>query len=1217
MASLKFILGTALVDHQAALVDDLATQLAAHPTDRFFYLVPNHIKFSSEIDVLSQLKRRQGTALYAQSQVQVLSFSRLAWFLLRDQPAFTAPRVSPTGLTMLTAAVIKQFKPAELGLFAKESQHPGFIQELTKQFVELRNANVAPDDYQQIREKSQQWAKDHHLPVAFDDKLAVLFKLYAAFVDKLGDQLETPAIYDLLVKALNEGDFSDTHFYLDRYNAQFLAKEEQVVEAMIRNGAATTVSLVLDRPWRGTSLPPVSDLFCQPGLIYHRLFQYATSQGVLVEPDAFAPILRVPADFAGIERWLAATSNFTTPDPAPTVGDHLHFFTAPTRVAELNRVAATIRQLVASGDYRYRDFLVLTRHLDGYEAMLAPVFAAHEVPVFNDNDRPMKTHPLVTLIAGLFQLYWGNYQLADLMQVLKTDLLVPKGVAAADFRRALTLTENWALKYGKSGPTWLGTRPFTYTPNLKLDQVSPEVREVEEERRAQLKLVKDYVKGQLAPLFGRLKQASTGREAAGALFTFLVDQGVPDQLAAWQTRAVDQGDLSLSQEPEQVWQLLCQLLDEYVLTMGDDAAGYSLHNFRDLLLVGFETATYSQIPSTLDQVLVSESGITQTEHRKVVFLIGATDDVMPETKLAPGLLADDERQALSASLAPGQYLPVSGLSRVANEPFLNYLAMLTARDQLYLSAPRLADEDDPAGLSPYLTGLAAYFKRPIENYPATARPAAAFADLRPFVSAPAATRTSFIRARRIGQDDKEPFARGWRLILTYLNEQALGPRLTLEYHYKNEPQSLPPALATQLFGQLDPQQAAARARTLQAGEVPAELGTRNTLLASVSQLQTYYQNPYEYFLRYGLKLKERAEYEITPADSGTFYHDALANFITRTKDRGLKDLSPAALTAETTAALTWAHQQQTRFALEPDQPDYHRLRYQLGQLDRLAATMIRVLFNQAQVSGASPAAAERAFGRGAWPALTYPLGDGHQVLLRGRVDRIDHLPVADRQYQLVIDYKSSNRSFDLVKAASGLDLQLVTYLAALKQHSADPLAGAFYLHLNDPVVSLRGRTKNWGDYERFEHRYQGLVLDDPELLRLLDQGIGQDKAGLLLRAGFKKKTGQITASQGSALFTPAELDWLLNHNRDLITAAARAIFAGEIDLAPYRYTSGSTTETGLTLGKVANPYLPIFAFDNVLDQDKFREIKLTEAAFKEQMQADIADDGKEDDNGKL
>ena len=56
MSSLKFILGTAAYDHQAGLLAEMKQQLAADPKGEFFYLVPNHIKFATEIEVLNRLK---------------------------------------------------------------------------------------------------------------------------------------------------------------------------------------------------------------------------------------------------------------------------------------------------------------------------------------------------------------------------------------------------------------------------------------------------------------------------------------------------------------------------------------------------------------------------------------------------------------------------------------------------------------------------------------------------------------------------------------------------------------------------------------------------------------------------------------------------------------------------------------------------------------------------------------------------------------------------------------------------------------------------------------------------------------------------------------------------------------------------------------------------------------------------------------------------------
>lgn len=131
-------------------------------------------------------------------------------------------------------------------------------------------------------------------------------------------------------------------------------------------------------------------------------------------------------------------------------------------MAELNRVATKIRQLVATGQYRYRDFLVVTRHLDGYQTMLEPIFSRHQIPVFNDNQRPMATSPLATFTAALFKVLKDYYQEADVMELLKTGLLVPEtpeelqqeGRAKRNpntFMTAVYRTENYCLKFGKGG----------------------------------------------------------------------------------------------------------------------------------------------------------------------------------------------------------------------------------------------------------------------------------------------------------------------------------------------------------------------------------------------------------------------------------------------------------------------------------------------------------------------------------------------------------------------------------------------------------------------------------------------------------------------------------------------------------------------------------------------------------------------------------------------
>ena len=1240
MSILNFVLGPASKDHQKTMVHQLHDQLVAHPDDRFFFLVPNHIKFSTEIDVLKELRALgQPSAIYAQSQVQVLSFTRLAWFLLRDEPDYQIPRISKVGMTMLVAKIVRELADDDLKMFAKEAHRYGFIQDLTDQLIELQNANIDPSDHDAIVERIQDWASQHHQTVsnAFQDKLGVLFKVYASFQAGLTNRLNSTAIYQQLTKRLNQGDFSHTHFFLNRYNSQFSAMEEQVVEAMIKNAASTTVGLVLDRPYRGSTLPDSNNLFYQTGMQYHRLAEFANqTPGVTLGEDQVAPITRVSDDLIGVEEWMRAQAQFVTPEPLTQQARAVQFFTAPTRVAELQRVATKIRQLVASGEYRYRDFLILTRHLDGYTTMLKPVFDANEIPVFNDNDRPMANHPLVTLLEALFNIMDRYFQLPDVLQLLKTGLVVPseKGddgrahYPATKFMAAVYTTENWCLKYGKTGHAWLDQQRWEFTPNVDQNVLAanPELEQREQSQTQQINWVKQVIRDQVAPLVKQLQNATDGAGAAKILYQGLVNLGVDRQLQRWAEESTKRGQMDLAEQPQQVWNTLCNLLDEYVAVLGVSGT-FDLAEFAEIIQVGFQTATYSQIPSTMDQVLVSETGIVQTDQRKVVFMIGSTDDVMPEVKISEGLLSDPDKELLSNGLADDQFLPTSGMQRVDNEPLVNYLGMLSGQEKLYLSAPLMGSDEDHLAISPYLKGLAQYFgvwdddsQQLRDDLPFAPTPRANYAAIKPFIGAPAATLSNYIQVERTARNDGQTLSAGWRNISREMNHERLG-WLKSSLNYQNTTTQLSPELAAQLYGHLDPDVLKAAAEARQAGqefdwsEVSDEQ-RHNTLATSVSQLQTFYQNPYEYFLKFGLNLQKREELEITNANSGTFYHDAMEALIRLLKQDHLQlaKLADDQLAVYVAKAIDWAFGRQPSVVELAD--NYQRIAYQKRHLEGVVLTMARVLRNQAQYSAAKAITTEQKFGhvgllddrqdtQPSYRALVYETSIHNQkvdqpdrqrkVYLRGRIDRVDAVRSDQQDYLTVVDYKSANKAFDLVDAYEGLDLQMLTYLNNLQANLdiANPdrkttVAGALYLHLFNPNYPYKEIIKGKPEItELKKHEFKGILLDNDDVLRQLDEGLAAAKPDpLVLGLSYTKTKDLIKAKKGSLLVNPAQLSQLLAKNRQLIIDAAQQIFSGNVALKPFRRDQ----KTGLDY----SDYLDIYHFDNLLDQDKYREITMTD-----------------------
>lgn len=1222
MSSLQFVVGPAYKDHERELIRQLKQDMVKFPDDQFFYLVPNHIKFSTEIRVLQRLREASAKKdVYAQSRLQILSFSRLAWLFLRDQPQYQRPRISQIGMNMLVAKIVSQMSVDDLHLFAKEAHHTGFIQDLTQQLVEFQNGNIDPRDTAAIIQKVQQSsAGDNQKEVA--DKIKMLFNVYDQFEQVLDGRMNTATTYDLLTKVLDQQDFSHAHFYLDRFTSEFSAKEETLVESMIKNGNSTVVSLILDK--KETSKPAEYGLYTLTANQYGRLRAFANQQHIPTLVDIEASTNRTNADLQKVEQWMAKTTRFAQVAPLTNPENHVHFFTAPTRFDELSHVAAKIRQMVAQSGYRYRDFLILTRHLDGYTTMLEPVFHAHNIPVFNDNDRSMAAAPLVTLLDALFKIIERNYQLEDVLQFLKTGLVRPAD--DSQFMQAVYLTENWCLKYSRTKKDWLSDQDWSYDPRFQASAVDQSTKEgrlalkKEADLNQQLNLVHDFVRDQLTPIVENLKGAKTGKEAATALYQGLNALNVPGQLKRWVKIANDKGDLGQAQEPQQVWHTFCNLLDEYVTIMGHD--DFNLADFSDLLMVGFQTATYSQIPSTIDQVLVSETGITQTDQRKVVFMIGSTDDVMPEVAVNNSLLSDDDRELLKDCLSDNQYLPQAGLNRMNNEPLINCLGMLAAKEELFLSAPVSGNDEGTLRPSPYMTGLAAYFhqyneqtKSFVDDLPFAPVPQSSFQELKPFISSRQATWSSYVQVNRDVKNSGAKLGSAWRLVSEQLNHDQVE-RLR-NFTYNNDTTNLSREMASRLYGSPDPDLISELTKARLEGSAKADELLKhtdagrwqNTLNTSISQLQTYYRNPYEYFLKYGLKLKKRDELEISNASSGTFYHDTMENLVRGViKDNAsLADLSDQDLKQRLKKAVQWAFDQQP--AINELANNYRRIDYQKHYLRDVAMTMGRVLRNQAQSSNARPVHAELSFDQtnnrsddGSWAALRYPLNDkGQQVLVRGRIDRLDQIVVPnDATYYNVVDYKSANKQFDLVDAYTGLDLQMLTYLNSLQQHlSANntdaKVGGALYLHLGSPSYKYTDLSKgSTSEVEMFNHQYHGVIMNDPQLLMQLDNGLNNGHP-LLLGISTRKNTNKESKDQqpyvfktktGSLLVSASELAELLERNRQLLVNAAANIFAGDTSLHPFNRKQ----KTGLDY----SDYLDIFRFDNMLDYHKYNYINLTD-----------------------
>ncbi|WP_278390883.1 hypothetical protein, partial [Lactobacillus acetotolerans] len=93
---------------QEKILDQAVQNYKHYPEYETFIIVPNHIKFTTEVRAINKLAVSEKKAETSVKNLQVLSFSRLAWYFLKDAEMGLPTRLDDAAAAMLLAQIIEQ-----------------------------------------------------------------------------------------------------------------------------------------------------------------------------------------------------------------------------------------------------------------------------------------------------------------------------------------------------------------------------------------------------------------------------------------------------------------------------------------------------------------------------------------------------------------------------------------------------------------------------------------------------------------------------------------------------------------------------------------------------------------------------------------------------------------------------------------------------------------------------------------------------------------------------------------------------------------------------------------------------------------------------------------------------------------------------------------------------------------------------------------------------
>ena len=621
-------------------------------------------------------------------------------------------------------------------------------------------------------------------------------------------------------------------------------------------------------------------------------------------------------------------------------------------------------------------------------------------------------------------------------------------------------------------------------------------------RLAALNAAREEALAPLERLSRGFRDAKKLSDQVTALYGFLEEICLSDRLDAMAKELDLSGDNRSAQILNQLWEILLLALEQMYDVLGSTAwDGDTFTRLFSLLLSQYDVGT---IPPVLDAVVAGPVSAMRCQQAKHLFILGAQEGSLPGYGGSKGVLTDQERVALREMGVPLTGGAMDGLQAEFAEI---YGVVCGAEQTLWISYP---------GGQPSFV-----FKRISQMAGGVEKAHASFG--------PALTDTreaAFYLARWDAQETAE----------------SLG----ISDAYENAVRS--------------------RAHTLgavSADHIHSLYG--KTLKLSASQVDTQADCRLSYFLKYGLRARERKEATVDPAEFGTFVHAVLEKTARAVMDLGgFHDITEGEVLS---LAAKFAEEYiQERFA----DLDSSRLAYLFQRNGRELDMVVSELWRELSQSAFQPVDFETAFGDNEkMPPIEIP-ASGMDAQLRGFVDRVDAWQANGQNYFRVVDYKTGKKDFDYCDVFNGRGLQMLLYMFALEQGGQKILgdhaisAGVQYFPARVKIMSSDGRlTPEEAEKEREKDwKRRGLLLSDPEVL---DAMCPEDAPNRLCVT--RKKDGTITGD----LADRDQMKQLKAYVYALLGRIVDEIASGDVTPNPYTRGTSHNACTFCPYGAVCSP----------------------------------------------
>ena len=766
--------------------------------------------------------------------------------------------------------------------------------------------------------------------------------------------------------------------------------------------------------------------------------------------------------------------------------------------SQYNEILYAVQKIIEwhNNGYEWNQIAIACPDNSSINAILPQVLKTANIPYCYRNIRPLNLNGCAYFLENTVKCICNNYEQEDVIALMKC------GYSPLTVDESMFL-QNYAVENGITNNKWKNT--FRYRNNIP-HEITDTANNLRNKLIAPLEKLH-------SKLFG-----STSINAADqmkVLFNYLIESNAYEKLKEENASYIEKGLKNEADFVRQSWEYIKNCLDT-IATQSFKSSHISMQAMVAFIPMLLNGSSIKFIPQYADAVYIDNPCMLVPAKYKCTYIVGDQDKV-----LTPGdaILSSDDIKWLQKHdklLKEKQVMPFWDVSDNTNPELVYqgyFKSLISATDKVCVSSSMVSHEGaelQHGALFTLAFNLLKEYKH--DNI----HGGSVNTEINPFCRK--------IAIELLSEKLREFYEFGTGVFDVSRNDAESISWKKLLYYFKSSNDDYFKAVCNKLnasvcVDNLDP-------------DITKKIFTDD--ITSVTEIEKYASCPYKHFLEHGLHIKPLQKYSFEANLQGIFTHAALDLYMEAAmKEHDFPEFSKEKFKMVFNTAIQPLMDDMLSGPLSESVLD----KMQAAELVQKARTVAEIITHWFTKTAFRPVGCEVVFSDAKdskIPALNIKLDNGKIITLKGKIDRVDEFTSeTGAVYQRCIDYKSSDQSLDLDAVDRGYQLQLMTYLLALKE--ADPSkkqAGVFYQHVFSPTVESESLDPEevWNKAVK-QVLMNGISIDDKAVIDATGDSV-------------KKSSKKINTLDEN------KLNEILDGVKDSIKNHVKCIYDGKIDVSP-------------------------------------------------------------------